>query len=102
MRNSAAVIHQHGDEAGGDEPGWLATTRSDCSIRAWELSEPTAEEEPVKSITPPKHQLIASINSAHRAYDVNAIAWCPRPGFPHLLATAGDDGATKVWRVVPA
>ncbi|KAF8067569.1 WD40-repeat-containing domain protein [Lyophyllum atratum] len=82
--------------------GWLATTGSDGSIRVWELSEPTTEQEPVKSITPPKHQLIASIDSAHGVYDVNAIAWCPRPGFSDLLATAGDDGATRVWRVIPA
>jgi len=47
-------------------------------------------------------KLIASISSVHDVSDINAVQWCPRPGFENLLATAGDDGSVKVWGVLPA
>jgi cytosolic iron-sulfur protein assembly protein CIAO1 len=32
---------------------------------------------------------------------VNTIAWCPRKGYEDILATAGDDGYARVWKVSP-
>jgi WD40 repeat protein len=33
--------------------------------------------------------------------EVNGLAWCPAgPDAGALLATAGDDGVVRVWRVV--
>ena len=62
-----------------------------------ELSEnPNANTQPLDS------RLIASVSSVHDVSDANAVQWCPRPGFEDLLATAGDDGSIKVWKVVPA
>ncbi|KAG5653573.1 hypothetical protein H0H81_012262 [Sphagnurus paluster] len=70
--------------------GWLASTGGDGRILVWELSE---------GPTKPAHRLIARVEAAHGVYDVNAVAWCPRAGHTDLLATAGDDGATRVWKM---
>ncbi|KAF5380031.1 hypothetical protein D9615_006173 [Tricholomella constricta] len=86
-------------EEGNKSLGWLASTGGDGAIRVWAFSEPEGEEMAGSSIAPPEHRLIASIGSAHGVYDVNAVAWCPRDGHTDLLASAGDDGATRVWRV---
>ncbi|KAI6115133.1 WD40-repeat-containing domain protein [Pisolithus croceorrhizus] len=73
--------------------GWLASTGGDGKINVWEIS---SMKETLSS------KLIASVSSAHDVSDVNSVQWCPRPGFEDLLATAGDDGSVKVWRVMPA
>ncbi|KAG5644343.1 hypothetical protein DXG03_008640 [Asterophora parasitica] len=78
--------------------GWLASTGSDGQIQIWAFSEEEGEAAK-SSVTPPEHKLIANIASAHGVYDVNAVAWCPRASHADLLATAGDDGMTRVWRV---
>jgi cytosolic iron-sulfur protein assembly protein CIAO1 len=44
---------------------------------------------------------MARLEDVHGVNDVNSIAWCPRKGYEDLLATAGDDGLSKVWKVVP-
>lgn len=62
------------------------------------LQEPEDEAGKI-GVAPPAHRLIASLESAHGVYDVNAVSWCPREGQADLLASAGDDGATRVWRV---
>lgn len=64
------------------------------------LQEPKLVEGASK-VTPPTHKLIASLDSAHGVHDVNAVVWCPRSGFEDLMATTGDDGLAKVWKVVP-
>ncbi|PPQ85017.1 hypothetical protein CVT25_010406, partial [Psilocybe cyanescens] len=101
--------------------GWLASAGGDGAILVWELSvrlcpinsfistqrtfqEPTPENtsSDKSNILPPRHKLIASIPSAHGVHDVNSVVWCPREGYEDLLATTGDDGYTRVWRIVPA
>lgn len=77
--------------------GWLASTGGDGKINVWEISQPP--DQSTKEILYSK--LIASVSSAHDVSDVNSVQWCPRPGFEDLLATAGDDGSVKVWRVMP-
>ena len=49
-----------------------------------------------------KHRVIAKVSQAHGVHDVNTVVWCPRKGFEDLFATAGDDGAVKVWKVAPS
>jgi len=51
------------------------------------------------NINTPNHKLIAVLHSAHGVHDVNTVVWCPREGFEDLLATSGDDGAVRVWKV---
>ena len=52
------------------------------------------------SRSPPKSRLIARLEGAHGVHDVNSIAWCPRKGHEDLIATVGDDGVAKVWKIV--
>ena len=75
---------------------------------------------------PVEHTLLASVDDAHGVYDVNCVSWCRlqppsrasddmadddaetaaerdsdgRFARAHLMfATAGDDGAARVWRL---
>jgi len=48
-----------------------------------------------------REELIATLPSPHGPYDVNTVAWNPTPGMEDILATAGDDGITRIWRVSP-
>ncbi|KAG6329960.1 hypothetical protein ID866_9131 [Astraeus odoratus] len=77
--------------------GWLASTGGDGRINVWEIADPS-EQPGTESMLNSK--LITSVSSAHDVSDVNSIQWCSRPGFENLLATAGDSGSVKVWRVV--
>ena len=54
-------------------------------------------EDPLSS---PNHRLIGHLKSAHSVYDVNSVVWCPRKGYEDILATSGDDGSIRVWRVL--
>ncbi|KAJ7781630.1 WD40-repeat-containing domain protein [Mycena metata] len=74
--------------------GWVAAVGGDGTIRVWQLSE-----NPDSTL---HHELIAQLPNAHGVYDVNSVVCCPRQGFEDLLATTGDDGATRIWRVQPA
>src|SRR5580765_5689579 len=64
------------------------------------FQEPTSAEAISAESPPLKHKLIASLEAAHGVHDVNSVAWCPRQGYEDLLATTGDDGHTRIWRVV--
>jgi cytosolic iron-sulfur protein assembly protein CIAO1 len=99
----------------GEYLGWLASTGSDGAINVWELSVSVAVsvwfalllmalQESLESDnnSPPVHNLIAHVPCAHSVYDVNAISWCPRKGYENILATVGDDGIARIWRVLPA
>jgi len=70
--------------------GWLASTGSDGTINVWEFSEANTKLE---------HKHIARHFSAHGVSDVNSVVWCPHNGFRDLLASAGDDGLVRVWRI---
>ncbi|KAF7301621.1 putative cytosolic iron-sulfur protein assembly protein 1 [Mycena indigotica] len=74
--------------------GWLAAVGGDGFIRIWEISH---KENPETL----EHRLIAEYPEAHGVHDVNAVSWCPRSDFEDMLATTGDDGEARVWRVQP-
>ena len=71
------------------EIGWLASGGGDERIHVWRITGGGSVE----------HAAVASYESAHGDSDVNSVAWCPREGFRHLLGSAGDDGALRVWEV---
>ncbi|KAF9006093.1 WD40-repeat-containing domain protein [Cyathus striatus] len=81
--------------------GWIASAGGDGVIRVWELSEAKVEG-PSAGAKPLEHNLIARLPMAHGEHDINTVTWCPRKGHEDLLATAGDDGSARIWRVVPA
>jgi len=83
-------------QGGRQSLGWLASTGSDGKINIWALEE--SPDSTNKS--PPKCTMIAHLEDAHGVNDVNSIAWCPRKGYQDLIATVGDDGVAKIWKVV--
>ncbi|ETW75790.1 hypothetical protein HETIRDRAFT_412162 [Heterobasidion irregulare TC 32-1] len=76
--------------------GWVASAGGDGRINVWELTESAN----ATSRTPPDSKLIARIENAHGVADINSIAWSPRKGYEDFLATTGDDGTARVWRMV--
>lgn len=46
-------------------------------------------------------QPIAAVREAHGVSDVNCVAWCVREDGKGegMLASCGDDGSVKVWKV---
>ncbi|KAL1743012.1 WD40-repeat-containing domain protein [Schizophyllum fasciatum] len=75
--------------------GWLASAGGDGVIRVLDIIEPEGETGTLAC------NLIAELRDAHGVHDLNAIAWCPREKYQDLLASAGDDGVARVWRVAP-
>ncbi|KAG7091245.1 hypothetical protein E1B28_010296 [Marasmius oreades] len=72
--------------------GWIATGGGDGVLRIWEIIQDRDEGENTR--------MIASLPNAHGVHDINTVVWCPRSGLNHLLASTGDDGLVKVWKVV--
>jgi len=70
--------------------GWIASASGDGNIVVWDI---------IESAEGVDATLLGRVSSAHGVYDINSIAWCPKVGHEDLLATCGDDGIAKVWRV---
>ncbi|CAA7268490.1 unnamed protein product [Cyclocybe aegerita] len=101
-RSIYSVSWSNGKQAEGSHAlGWLASAGGDGNVLIWELSEPALEESSA-IVKPPTHKLIANLKSAHGVHDVNSVVWCPRKGFEDLLATTGDDGYTRIWKIAPS
>jgi len=73
---------------------WLASTGSDGIINVWSITAVNDGPSPLEV------SLIASLPDSHGFYDVNAVSFCIRNGLESYLASVGDDGIAKVWRVV--
>ncbi|KAL4252994.1 putative cytosolic iron-sulfur protein assembly protein 1 [Abortiporus biennis] len=77
--------------------GWLASAGSDGCVIVWEIKEHRSENADIKPSL--SYRILAKLEGAHDVFDVNCVSWCPRRGFEDVLATAGDDGHVKVWRI---
>ncbi|EGO03451.1 hypothetical protein SERLA73DRAFT_158096 [Serpula lacrymans var. lacrymans S7.3] len=97
-----SIYSIHWGKGTGDEDsiGWLASTGGDGKINVWRINESPENSGPRKEAL--EHTLLATLPSAHGTSDVNAVAWCPRAGYEDMLATAGDDGSIRVWKIVRA
>jgi len=42
---------------------------------------------------------VAQREDTHGVCDTNVVRWCPLPSHEHILATAGDDQAVRVWAI---
>ncbi|KZS89270.1 WD40 repeat-like protein [Sistotremastrum niveocremeum HHB9708] len=80
------------------DAGWIASTGSDDRINIWSIKALT---NPTSHV--PLVELIASREDAHGIYDLNAVAWAPHTTTGEMegvLASCGDDGVVRVWKVV--
>ncbi|EJD36282.1 WD40 repeat-like protein [Auricularia subglabra TFB-10046 SS5] len=75
--------------------GRIASAAGDGRVNVWDVTWQDSDE----NKAPPETLLIARLEEAHGVCDVNTVRWCPRPGAEDLLATAGDDGAVRVWKL---
>lgn len=72
---------------------------STCRINLYSLRTQKPEATTDSSLS---FSLLAFQNESHGVADVNAVVWCPRDGFRNLLASAGDDGIVRVWKIAPS
>lgn len=87
--------------------GWIASGGGDGKIKIWGidvrniLSEHSTlltsrcQVDESRTVT---QSLMASIDDAHGVADINCVVWSPK--VPGLLASAGDDCVSRIWRVV--
>ena len=82
-------------EAGG--LGLLASAGGDGKVIVWQVTKSTEEGKGSALQVVP----VAAAREAHGVNDVNSVGWCVREDGKGqgLLASCGDDGGVKVWRV---
>jgi WD40 repeat protein len=75
--------------------GLLASAGGDGKVIVWQISRSPDGEDGIR-VEP-----IAAVRNAHGVSDVNSVHWCVRGDGPKgsMLASCGDDGTVKVWRV---
>ncbi|KAI8049056.1 WD40-repeat-containing domain protein [Syncephalis plumigaleata] len=69
----------------------IATAAADNHVRVFEVT-PTTNDELAT-------QLYCTKENAHGVTDVNVAIWCPLEEYGYLLATGGDDGIIRLWRL---
>jgi WD40 repeat protein len=84
--------------------GLLASGGGDGKIIVWQVVRPTSTSEGAAEKVQEGVQLypIAAMRDSHGVSDVNSLAWCLRGDGKGrgMLASCGDDGSVKVWRVI--
>ena len=89
--------------------GWVASASGDGQIIVYQVTvssprfaDSVGSQRVMKQGTEDggiEAKVLAKVISAHGVYDVNSIAWCPRKGLENHLASCGDDGSVRVWKV---
>jgi cytosolic iron-sulfur protein assembly protein CIAO1 len=88
--------------------GWLASAGSDGKINVWEVKEVWfygfyAQINPQKKLQDEssslKATLVSCYENAHGTHDINSLGWCPQIGSEDILASGGDDGVVRIWRI---
>ena len=78
----------------------IASGGGDNVIRIFERDEEAENESVESGDSMPIYKLIASVDDAHSVSDVNCVQWSSVEKFGALLASAGDDGIVKIWKLV--
>ena len=76
--------------------GWIASASSDGQIVVFQASELRSQPGEEGRI---EVRVLSRVASGHGVYDINSVAWCARKGLESYLASCGDDGSVKVWKV---
>jgi len=72
----------------------VASGGADNTIRVFE-QDTSLSSDP----NSPNYKMVASVTSAHGTADVNCVQWYPSEKHGDLLASAGDDGVVRIWRL---
>ncbi|OZJ02634.1 hypothetical protein BZG36_04160 [Bifiguratus adelaidae] len=74
--------------------GCIASVGGDNNLRVFrqDVSGSVDEASPIWNLQ-------ASIENAHGISDINAVSWHVREDHGNILATAGDDGVVRIWRL---
>lgn len=90
--------------------GWIASVGADNKIRVFQVADAGAQvegkltEDQQKALNEPGVLLeahkVAEVNEAHGTSDINSVAWYPNEDHGDWLASGGDDGSVRIWRVV--
>ncbi|ORX82309.1 WD40 repeat-like protein [Basidiobolus meristosporus CBS 931.73] len=75
--------------------GRIATAGSDNKINIFE-----EDPEACQDADAPTYVLAASVNEPHGVSDINCVQWNPTEAYSDLLASTGDDGIVRIWRLV--
>ncbi|ORZ41064.1 WD40-repeat-containing domain protein [Catenaria anguillulae PL171] len=72
---------------------WIATAAGDNTVKVWAFTEEAGG----------KVEWVATLEQPHGVMDVNCVAWNPKgaagEGGEGVLATCGDDGEVRLWKV---
>ncbi|KAJ1965872.1 Cytosolic iron-sulfur protein assembly protein [Dispira parvispora] len=76
--------------------GLVATCSGDNSIA---IFRPNSPADQAADNTTPYFVLGDRVDTAHGVADINHVAWNPSAKYGDILASAGDDGVIRIWRV---
>ncbi|RSH92443.1 Cytosolic iron-sulfur protein assembly protein [Saitozyma podzolica] len=79
-----------------------SSSSAEAGVSATETKTEANTETPTESAATVRMYPVAAVREAHGVSDVNSLSWCPRGEGKGkgLLASCGDDGTVRVWRVV--
>lgn len=93
--------------------GWIASASSDGQIIVYQVE--VSSQIALSDVTRTdlnrgqgtreggtEARVLTKAASAHGVHDVNCVGWCPRKGLEDHLASCGDDGSVKIWKVLVA
>lgn len=66
--------------------GLVATGAGDNTVSIYRENEET-------------HEWSEIVREIHKDSDVNCVAWCPNPENSNIIASCGDDGVIKIWKL---
>ena len=89
--------------------GWIASASSDGQIVVYQVevssraglsSSSDLNKRQRRQGGGTEARVLTKTASAHGVHDVNCVSWCPRGGLENYLASCGDDGSVRVWKVL--
>ncbi|KAF9585393.1 hypothetical protein BGW38_002596 [Lunasporangiospora selenospora] len=87
--------------------GLVASAGADNTIRVFDIQDYDKEiltEEQIKATNEPgtlyQGVVLAATKNAHGTSDINSVAWYPSEEHGDWLASGGDDGFVRIWRII--
>ncbi|SAM08892.1 hypothetical protein [Absidia glauca] len=74
--------------------GRIASASGDNSLRILAKDEENLDD------NAPTWTSVATTNDAHGVHDINCVSWYPNETHGDWLASVGDDGVVRIWRLV--